>query len=115
MGEGRFEDEGGRIRKDGSRMWANVILTALFDNEGTHVGFAKVTRDLTERRAAEESIRASEQRFRLLVHGERDNAIFMLDPDGGVASCHAGTDSIQDCAPSQIHRTPPLTLSPPPD
>jgi PAS domain S-box-containing protein len=52
--DGRFEDEGWRIRKDGSRMWANVIITALFDDDGIHVGFAKVTRDLTERRAAEE-------------------------------------------------------------
>ena len=51
---GRFEDEGWRIRKDGSRFWANVVLTALRDSEGALVGYAKVTRDLTERRAAEE-------------------------------------------------------------
>ena len=52
--EGRFEDEGWRIRKDGSRFWANVVITALRDETGQLVGFAKVTRDLTERRAAEE-------------------------------------------------------------
>jgi PAS domain S-box-containing protein len=51
--EGRFEDEGWRIRKDGSRFWANVVITALYNSEGTLVGFGKVTRDLTERRAAE--------------------------------------------------------------
>ncbi|HEX8905537.1 MAG TPA: PAS domain S-box protein, partial [Longimicrobiaceae bacterium] len=51
--EGRFEDEGWRIRKDGSRFWANVVITALRDESGQLVGFAKVTRDLTERRAAE--------------------------------------------------------------
>src|SRR5689334_23513654 len=52
--KGRFEDEGYRIRKDGSRFWANVIITALRDSKGSPVGFAKVTRDLTERRMAEE-------------------------------------------------------------
>ena len=102
MEEGRFEDEGWRVRKDGSRMWANVIITALFDDEGTHVGFAKVTRDLTERRAAEESIRASEERFRLLVQGVRDYAIFMLDPDGVVASWNEGAKSIKGYAASEI-------------
>ena len=60
--EGRFEDEGWRIRKDGSRMWANVIITALFDDDGTHVGFAKVTRDLTARRAAQERALAEARR-----------------------------------------------------
>ena len=51
--EGRVEDEGWRLKKDGSRFWANVIITALRDETGTLVGFAKVTRDLTERRRAE--------------------------------------------------------------
>jgi PAS domain S-box-containing protein len=60
--DGRFEDEGWRIRKDGSRMWANVIITALFDDNGLHVGFAKVTRDLTERRAAQERALAEARR-----------------------------------------------------
>ncbi|HSU93156.1 MAG TPA: ATP-binding protein, partial [Gemmatimonadaceae bacterium] len=60
--DGRFEDEGWRIRKDGSRMWANVIITALFDDYGMHVGFAKVTRDLTERRAAQECALAEARR-----------------------------------------------------
>ena len=58
LAEGRFEDEGWRIRSDGSRFWANVIITAIYDDHGGHVGFAKVTRDLTERRAAEEALRA---------------------------------------------------------
>jgi len=52
--QGRFEDEGWRVRKDGTRFWANVIITALRNERGEVVGFAKVTRDLTDRRAAEQ-------------------------------------------------------------
>src|SRR5262245_37850240 len=47
--EGRFEDEGWRVRKDGSRFWANVVITALRDEHGKHLGFSKITRDLSER------------------------------------------------------------------
>jgi len=57
---GRFEDEGWRIRKDGSRFWANVVITRIADERGKLLGFGKITRDLTERRVAE-------QRYRLLV------------------------------------------------
>ncbi|SKA25012.1 sensor histidine kinase [Novilysobacter spongiicola] len=87
---GRVEDEGWRLRKDGSRFWANVVLTALFDQDGTHRGFAKVTRDFSARRQHEELLRQSEERFRLLVEGVRDYAIFMLDPSGNIASWNLG-------------------------
>src|SRR5215210_3680712 len=55
--DGRYEEEGWRIRKDGSRFWANIVLTSLFDTDGTHVGFGKVSRDLTARRLNEEQTR----------------------------------------------------------
>lgn len=99
---GRVEDEGWRIRKDGTRFWANVIITALRDPDGTLVGFAKVTRDLSERRAAEQTLRASEQRFRLLVSGVRDYGIFMLDTSGFIVSWNEGAERIKGYSAEEI-------------
>ena len=100
--QGRFEDEGWRVRKDGSRFWANVVLTALRDPGGEVRGFSKITRDLSERRRAEESLRHSEERFRLLVEAVEDYAIFMLDPDGRVVSWNAGAERIKGYAAHEI-------------
>ena len=99
---GRFENEGWRVRKDGSRFWANVVITALRDKNGTLIGFAKVTRDLTQRREAEEALRASEESFRLLVQGVRDYAIFMLDPAGRIMTWNEGAERIKGYRPQEI-------------
>jgi PAS domain S-box-containing protein len=99
---GRFEDQGWRLRKDGTPFWANVVITALRDSQGTLVGFAKVTRDLTDRRAAEEELRLSEERFRLLVHSVKDYAIFMLDPSGRVATWNEGAERIKQYSAEDI-------------
>ena len=99
---GRFEDEGWRVRKDGSRFWANVVITALRDESGEVRGFLKITRDLTDRKQAEETLRQSEERFRLLVEGVQDYAIFMLDPEGRVASWNAGAERIKGYKADEI-------------
>ncbi|HEX7152351.1 MAG TPA: PAS domain S-box protein [Thermoanaerobaculia bacterium] len=100
--DGRVEDEGWRIRKDGRRFWANTIITLLRNESGGVRGFAKVTRDMSERREAEEQLRHSSEIFRLLVSAVRDYAIFMLDPDGNVATWNNGAQSIKGYTPEEI-------------
>ncbi|QET01856.1 PAS domain S-box protein [Cupriavidus pauculus] len=92
---GRFEDEGWRVRKDGTQFWANVIITALRDPSGRLTGFGKVTRDMTERRNAAEALRRSEETFRMLVESVKDYAIFMLDPQGYIMSWNSGASYIK--------------------
>src|SRR5215204_2647188 len=131
---GTYEEEGWRVRKDGSRFWASVLITALWDEAGGLRGFAKVTRDITERKRAEEEIRQlnknlenrveertsqleaavaeleshqrelrqSEERFRILVEGVSDYAIFMLSPDGRIVSWNEGAERIQGYEVSEV-------------
>jgi PAS domain S-box-containing protein len=100
--EGRFEDEGWRVRKDGSLFWANVIITRMLGADGNLVGFSIITRDLTERRRQELTLRESEERFRLLISGVKDYAIFMLDPQGVVTTWNAGAEFIKGYSAAEI-------------
>ncbi|MBY2933420.1 PAS domain-containing sensor histidine kinase [Rhizobium leguminosarum] len=99
---GRFEGEGWRRRKDGSRFWAHVVIDPIRRPSGELIGYAKITRDLTERRAAENAIRQSEEQFRRLVQGVSDYAIYMLDPVGKVSSWNFGAERIKGYRPQEI-------------
>jgi PAS domain S-box-containing protein len=99
---GRFRDEGWRVRKDGSMFWANVVITALHERDGSLAGFAKITRDLTAEHRQVEALRLSEERFRLLVESVSDYAIFMLDPQGRVVSWNSGATNLKGYRPAEI-------------
>ncbi|MDB5754666.1 MAG: hybrid sensor histidine kinase/response regulator [Massilia sp.] len=99
---GKFECEGWRVRKDGSRFWAHVVIDPVYTKEGEFVGFAKITRDITEKREASESLLASERQFRLLVQGVVDYAIYMLAPDGTVTNWNNGARRIKGYEAEEI-------------
>lgn len=100
--EGRFEQEGWRVRKDGSLMWAHVLIDPIRSEDGQLVGYAKITRDLSERKATQEALQQSEQRFRLLVQGVQDYAIYMLDPQGKVSSWNRGAQRFKGYTDAEI-------------
>ena len=100
--EGKFEGEGWRVRKDGSRFWASVVIDRINDEQGKLVGFAKITRDMTEKRNTQQSLLEAERRFRILVQGVTDYAIYMLDPDGRVTNWNAGAERIKGYSPEEI-------------
>ncbi|QAU49402.1 hybrid sensor histidine kinase/response regulator [Bradyrhizobium guangzhouense] len=99
---GRFATEGWRVRKDGSRFWALVVLDAIRDEQGGLIGFAKVTRDITERQQAHNDLLESERRYRRLVEAVVDYAIFQLDPSGHVATWNPGAERIKGYRPEEI-------------
>ncbi len=100
--EGRFEQEGWRVRKDGSRMWAHVVIDPIRDPEGKLIGYAKITRDLSERKATQEALGRSEQQFRLLVQGVKDYAIYMLDSEGRVVNWNTGAHRFKGYTEQEI-------------
>ena len=100
--DGKFEGEGWRVRKDGSRFWASVVVDAIKNEQGEIIGFAKITRDMTEKREAQQALLEAERRFRILVQGVTDYAIYMLDPDGRVTNWNSGAERIKGYSPTEI-------------
>jgi PAS domain S-box-containing protein len=99
--KGKFETEGWRLRKDGTQFLASVVIDALYE-DGDLIGFAKITRDITERNKAADALRESERHFRLLVSGVTDYALYMLDPNGIVTNWNAGGQRIKGYLPEEI-------------
>lgn len=109
---GRFTAEAWRVRKDGSRFWAMVVIDPI-RRGGKLIGFAKITRDMTEQREAQLAMLESERRFRLLVDGVTDYAIFMLSPDGYVSNWNTGGRAHQRLHRRGNNRPALLSLLPP--
>lgn len=99
---GKFATEGWRLRKDGSRFWASVTISAIKSPSGEVAGFLKITRDLTERQESLEALRQSEERFRLLIECVSEYAILMLDPAGKVVSWNTGAKRIKGYEAEEI-------------
>src|SRR2546430_249539 len=100
--EGQWAEEGWRVRKDGSRFWASVVITAVRSADGELLGFGKVTRDVTQRHEMERTLRETEQRFHLIVEGAKDYALLMLDPAGRVVSWNAGAERLKGYRAEEI-------------
>jgi PAS domain S-box-containing protein len=100
--QGRCQDESWRLRKDGSRFWGNVVITALRDEHGKLRGYGKVTRDLTEQRRSEDELRRTQERFRLLIENVSDYAIYTLDESGRVTTWNLGAQRMKGYSTAEI-------------
>jgi PAS domain S-box-containing protein len=100
--EGRFESEGWRVRKDGTRFWASVVIDPIHGSAGDFLGYAKITRDISEQKRVRDELNASEERFRMLVQGVTDYAIYMLSPEGKVTNWNAGAERIKGYSASEV-------------
>ncbi len=116
INEGRATHEGWRVKKDGTTFWGSVVITALHDEDNTIIGFSKVTRDLTERKHAEElrertaselenqneKLRRSEERYHRMVSEVADYAIILLDTEGNIMNWNKGAENIKGYSEEEI-------------
>ncbi len=99
--QGRFENEGWRVRKDGSRFWANVVTTAVRSPDGTLKGFVKVIRDITDRKKAEETLRESEEKYRVMAQTATD-AIITIDWNGTLIFANPAVEQLFGYKPEEL-------------
>ena len=99
--EGSFEDEGWRVRKDGSMFWANVVTTAMRDSDGTLRGFSKVIRDITDRKKAEDALRESEERYRIIAETASD-VIITIDQDSVIQFVNPASQKVFGYKPAEL-------------
>lgn len=100
--DGRFEDKAWRVRKNGDLFRAHVIVDAIYDDDGGLTGFAKITRDISEEWEKERQLIESERRFRMLVSGVTDYAIYMLSLDGHISSWNAGAERFKNYSEEEV-------------
>ena len=98
------------MRKDGTRFWAFVVIDPIREFRRDIGGYAKITRDLTDRKEAGQSLHESEEQFRLLVQGVTDYAIYLLDRNGNVSNWNAGAQRIKGYLASEIVGQPLLSF-----
>jgi PAS domain S-box-containing protein len=99
---GRFEAEGWRVRKDGTGFWANIVLEAIYNDAHELIGYAKITRDITERKTAQDKLVESERKFRYLVEGVTDYAIYMISPEGIITNWNSGAQRIKGYSAEEV-------------
>lgn len=100
--DGKYEAEGWRLRKGGTRFWASVVIDRIQGEDGELIGFAKVTRDITDQREVQQALLEAERPFRILLQGVTDYAIYMLDPDGRVTNWNTGAERIKGYSPAEV-------------
>jgi PAS domain S-box-containing protein len=99
---GRFESEGWRIRKDGTGFWANIVVEAIYNKAHELIGYAKITRDITERKTHQDKLLESERKFRYLVEGVTDYAIYMISPEGIITNWNSGAQRIKGYSADEV-------------
>ena len=99
---GRAAQEGWRKRKDGTKFWSSVTITAIHDDNQNVIGFSKVTRDLTDKKKAEDALKISEERYQRMIAEVQDYAIILLDENGYIKNWNAGAEKIKGYKSEEI-------------
>ncbi len=99
---GRAGQEGWRKRKDGTKFWGSIAITALHDENHQVIGYCKVTRDLTEKKISEDELRMSEERYHQMIAEVQDYAIILLSPEGIIENWNIGAEKIKGYKSSEV-------------